>query len=378
MKPPINFEIKCFYYSFISMDTCHWSVITKNNLSFFFIFRKNVIKLIYYNLKKLERLMKISKTLKKTKENIYNTSIKIVNVPYTGIKNAKDKISGIDYKSLDEGISNKFRSSLKTFITDMKMTFKTANKNHFTNGAASISFYLIFSFFPLMILSFTVTKFFISNESVLPVIMKDFLQTAIPTIAPWISKSIIKLMQKGSYASPVGIIILLWAIYELFQALSDVFEKISFRRGDRDIFGSSVISLFCMFCLIISMNASIIVQGFDSNIIKGLGFILIAISFMFSLTFIFKYMPTQIIKTSNAFFGSIVFIVLFITGRILYEMYIQIDADDLDRMYGVFSTLIYVLIWSYIISLAFIFSAQYSIILQEKHIKKLKAKNKTT
>jgi membrane protein len=289
-------------------------------------------------------------------------------------------------KGLDARLSEHLRHVGHEFIDDLKATYRWARANELSMLASSISFYCIFAMFPILILCFIGARYLIGNESQSTQELIHFFETVVPTVTPWISSNLILVLQRNALSNVMGLIVLSWSTYELFICLHSAFAKISVRGEQRDFIGSNFICLLCFSAVALSTTVVMILYTTKAPILRsffgdfGNRLSLSTVSFLAllaaiacviaSLTFIYKFMPIQQVRLSFAFRGSLLFLLLFLAGRVGYQAYVQFNQHRGEQLYGVFSILIFVIIWIYYLSSAFMFSAQYVIYLEEKHKRK--------
>lgn len=286
-------------------------------------------------------------------------------------------------KGLDARLSESLRQMGQEFIEDLKTTYGMARDNELSMLASSISFYCIFALFPILILCFVGSRYLMGGESQSSQQLVTFLEALFPTMTPFIETNLLAVLQRNTLGSNVmGFLILIWSTYELFLCLHSAFARISVRGEDRDFIGSNFICIVC-FCAVAMSTTLVMVlyttkaatlRGFLGEYASGLSLSTVSLLALVasigcviaSLTFIYKFMPLQSVRITSAFRGSLLFCLLFLAGRVGYQAYVQFNQHNSEQLYGIFSTMIFVIIWIYYLSSTFVFCAQYAILLEEK------------
>lgn len=273
---------------------------------------------------------------------------------------------------------------LKGFAADMQGTQKLATKNNIPLLSAAVSFLTLFACCPLFILSFMASQSLLnglnSPESLGE--LRKVIDTLIPNASPIIAQNIIDLMQKSTLFNVMGILMLIYSTYELFEGLHIIFQKISTRGTERNFWWSQAIAVGSFLLVFNSSCAFIILTTVpeatlqtlvhlyfpdrEFPALRPLATTLSLLIVVGSITLIYKWMPTQKVRLWYAFRGSLLFIGLFLVGRVCYEVYVTFYRQYNVSVYGTFLSLFVVLIWIYYLSRIFLFAAQYAIYLEEK------------
>src|SRR6185437_14565211 len=104
--------------------------------------------------------------------------------------------------------------------------------------------------FPILILCFVGSRYLMGHESQSSQQLVTFLEALVPTMTPFISTNVLAVLQRNTLGSNVmGLLVLIWSIYELFLCLHAAFARISVRGEARDFIGSNFICIVC-FCAV--------------------------------------------------------------------------------------------------------------------------------
>src|SRR5437764_812890 len=117
-------------------------------------------------------------------------------------------------KRIDAHLSNQLREMYRQLLVDLRATYRLSRKNDLSLLSASVSFYCIFSFVPMLILCFILSQMLMGDGSHSTTKMISFLETVVPTMAPWISENLVMLLQRNILRDTVGLAIICWATYD--------------------------------------------------------------------------------------------------------------------------------------------------------------------
>jgi uncharacterized BrkB/YihY/UPF0761 family membrane protein len=276
------------------------------------------------------------------------------------------------------------------FLKDVHNARKMAKKNHLSLLASSVAFFCIFSICPFMILCFLGSRYLLGLRALTKPSreLNTFFHTVVPANEAWVSESLTSVMRQHAFGNILSVMVLVWSTYGLFTCLTTVFSKMSVSGGQRNAFWSNIVSLLCfafigisstLFFVIFTTDASTlkllyspVLDRFDIEQISYLASIFSIACVVSSITFIYKFMPTQKVGVGHALRGSLLFLSLFLAGRAGYQIYAHYFWLANMSIYGGFLRFIVIVIWIYYLSNSFLFSAQYAIYLEEKERNLLK------
>lgn len=281
---------------------------------------------------------------------------------------------------------------LVELMFDVATTYRWGRKNNLSLLSSSVSFFAIFSLIPLLILCFLGTRYILGVEVTAAVLehLKEVVGTVMPSMNSGDIQNVASVLEKNALSSLFSIAVLCWSTYELFSCLHAVFGRLSARSNPRNFFLSHLISCFCFFTVVAASTTFLVLSttpqilyllfqgpltrlgltGVQSLInIKWITYGISMLGVLASITSIYLLMPTQRIQFRNALRGSAMFLVFFLLGRAGYQIFLTYYRTWNENLYGAFFTFITVISWIYYLSHTFLFSAQYTIYLQEKRDK---------
>ncbi len=246
------------------------------------------------------------------------------------------------------------------------------------NGA--LSFYMIFSMGPLLLILITICSIFFGRASVEGKVYAQ-LQGFIGHDTAIQLQSIIQhaaISGKNTLATIVGVIFLLVGASSVFAEMQDSINMIwglkpkpksgwiAFLKN-RLLSFSIIISLG--FLLLVSLSISALVEEFGNHlklIIPGISVVLIyAINLCITIgitTFIFavifKVLPDAEIKWKDVTIGAIATMILFLLGKFAISFYIS--KTNVGSTYGAAGSLIVLLLWVYCSAMIVYFGAEFT------------------
>jgi membrane protein len=283
-----------------------------------------------------------------------------------------------------EAVIRDHHSAIAEFVDDLHGTWRLAKVNSLSIFASSVAFFCIFSLMPFLILCFVGSRFVLGVHS-LPESSRElssFFQTMVPNVEAWLLEALIQMLKLNAFSNLVSTFFLGCSTYGLFTCLHTVFSKISVRGAKRNAFISGVVCLICfimvggastLFFMLFTTSAPLLkslyspyLDKFNLAAINYLASAIALFCVLSSVTFIYKFMPTQKVDLRFALKGSLLFMGLFLSGRLAYQVYSIYYRSMNQSVYGSFVGFILVVVWIYYLSYIFLFSAQYAIYLEEK------------
>jgi len=251
--------------------------------------------------------------------------------------------------------------------------------NDGTNMAASISFYIVLSFIPLLLLSISLIGFFAGNSPV----HFDQIIAKIRIILPFIDEGMTGVLRKTVAGREAigggGIIILLWSANKIFTSSERVLNRIFQIKKKRGYVKSNLIALGLALALGLSLVVSVglgIVASLVGNVqfLSGLHLerilynqflvfwaplVLLTVSF----SVLVVILPHGKVYFRYALVGGAVFAALFEFAKNLFTFYIM-KFSSVSLIYGSLGSIIIIILWVFYSSILFIFSAEFVSVIQ--------------
>jgi membrane protein len=267
-----------------------------------------------------------------------------------------------------------------------KQTCSRWSEHNAPRLGASLAFYSILSFAPLLVLITGVIALVFGNQSAHGALINEARQV-IGTRGAETVDSLLKNAQKpasGIFASVIAFITLLFGASGVFTELQDALNIIwdATQNAASGFIGLIKQRLFS-FGMVLSVGFLLLVSLIISAGLDALGhafgqllplppIVLQAINFIISLAVItllfalmFKYVPAARIAWSDVIVGAIGTALLFTLGKLLLGIYLA--KATVAAVYGAAGSLVAVVVWIYYSAQIFFFGAEFTRVYAENH-----------
>jgi membrane protein len=218
------------------------------------------------------------------------------------------------------------------WLAALARAFSRFSQNRATETAAGISFYAIFSFFPLLVFLVMATSSLLAQPAIQEILRK-FLATAFPISLEPLLDEVNAMLQTNDSLNLIALIGFMWAASSVFNAFMVGVNRAWGRSDIRSMIKSRLVAL----ALVTS-------------------FAIVLVVFMYLL---YRWGPVTRSPTHKkaALLGAIITgLALEITNAI-YTWYLQSGWSSYDVIYGSLGAIIGLLFWVYVSSLILLFGA---------------------
>ena len=269
--------------------------------------------------------------------------------------------------------------SIKTWISLAKQTFKKWSEHQAPRLGASVAFYSLLSFAPLLVLVAAMTALVFDRHTTQNAMMEQARQMIGDRGADMV-KSLLENAQKpssGIFASAVAFVTLLFGASGVFSELRDALNTIwdaepkeeSGWRGmlKQKLFSFGMVlsvGFLLLVSLILSAGLAVIGKFFGQLVpipvplLEGINFLvsLVVITLLFAL--LFKFVPARTISWRDVRIGAILTALLFTVGKFLLGLYLA--KAGVGSAYGAAGSLVAVIVWVYYSAQIFFFGAEFT------------------
>ena len=280
-----------------------------------------------------------------------------------------------------------YKMDIKGGISLLKDTFNKWSDHNAPRLGASVAFYTLLSFAPLLILIVSVIALVMSRETAQNGLIDQAKQMIGDRGADTV-KSLLENAQKpssGLFASVVAFLTLLFGASGVFTELRDALNTIwDATKKDRSsgLMGMVKDRLFSFgmvlsvgFLLLVSLVVSAglaFIGKYFGQIVPLPPFVLEAINFLVSFAVIsllfallFKFVPNVHISWRNVIVGAIGTAALFTLGKLLLGLYL--GKASVGSAYGAAGSLVAVIVWVYYSAQIFFFGAEFTRVYADAH-----------
>lgn len=269
--------------------------------------------------------------------------------------------------------------SIKTWISLAKQTFTKWSEHQAPRLGASVAFYSLLSFAPLLVLVAAMTALVFDRNTTQNALMEQARQMIGDRGADTV-KSLLENAQKpssGIFASAVAFVTLLFGASGVFSELRDALNTIwdakpkeeSGWRGmlKQKLFSFGMVlsvGFLLLVSLLLSAGLAVIGKFFGQlvpipvPILEGINFLisLVVITLLFAL--LFKFVPARDIPWRDVRTGAILTALLFTIGKFLLGLYL--GKAGVGSAYGAAGSLVAVIVWVYYSAQIFFFGAEFT------------------
>jgi membrane protein len=276
--------------------------------------------------------------------------------------------------------------SAKQAISLVKETYAKWNEHHAPRLGASVAFYSILSFAPLLVLITALIAMVFGHESAQGALVNEARQLIGNRGAETV-QTLLKNAQKpasGVFASVVAFVTLLFGASGVFTELQDALNVIWDVKGQTSSglvgmvrqrlfsFGMVLsVGFLLLVSLILSAGLAYVGRSFG-QLVPMPPFILQSINFVVSFAVIavlfalmFKYVPAAKISWRDVLIGAVGTALLFTIGKQLLGLYLA--KASVGSTYGAAGSLVAVIVWIYYSAQIFFFGAEFTRLYGEVH-----------
>lgn len=223
--------------------------------------------------------------------------------------------------------------------------------------SASISFYAMFSFFPLLLLTLSILATVGGSSELAMTRMANIVSTATPVGANIVMGWVQSISQTKPLAWGIGILGLIWGARHVFHTLALSASIIWERKGWRDVIRRQLIALVLVGFAALLLMVSILLPGVVDRLAPGLGFpvehalvagmLIVPYAFSF-LTFLTIYLLTSPgqVSRKKVVLGAAVVSLTWEIAKNAFLSYIRMT--QITSAYGSIGGIIVLMAWIYI------------------------------
>ena len=275
----------------------------------------------------------------------------------------------------------------KNLMNTAIAAFSDYKGRHLGNQAASVSFYAIFSVFPLLAFTVYLVGQLIGDEGharSAPMVLR-MLREFVPAMQTWIEKGLFDVIKGNAVTSWMNAVLLGWSGLGLFKALLAAIESLpedhqhEHRAHTTQLaLATATLGLFAVFVATIVFCEmagktdripfwlqtlplevqDILYFGAHTRTLLGL----VSIGIVMSL---YKLLLPVKVSFRASLVGSLVFTGLLLASRSVYWIYLHYNTHAIQSSYGIFSTLILIMLWVHFCVSCLMFGCLYALHLDQ-------------
>ena len=263
-------------------------------------------------------------------------------------------------------------------VVDIILTAgKGFDEQHGAEAAASISYYSLFSMFPLLLFLVSILGFFI-NKIGAPIEIAELITQAIPISRDLVYNNLIQILNARSLGGIIGIIGLMWAASSVFITVSRNINRAWSDASVRNVIQNRLVAFTMIVILLVltggwiastilfSLVPKIVIPFFGEidifqtqtwNYLSNL--IPLSLAFLILLGLYF-WIPNTQVKWKEAFWGALIASIALNLATRVFTWLMSSGFATFDILYGSLGTALALLTWVYISALIVLIGAHLS------------------
>lgn len=228
------------------------------------------------------------------------------------------------------------------------------------NLSAALSFYTILSLLPILLIVISVVGNFLGESGELYAKLSELIESIIPNLKTSLLGNLKSIVDQKKTFGGGALIFLFLVSHYLFGNLEKTVNKIFHAKIKRHFLIKRLLSLVWLSGLIILFFIPTLLKGVflfvqhkgflsvsDLHVPEMLWFFILS---MLTFSMVILLVPTNKIKRSNVFLGSVLFAVLLKAAQILFSIYTSYSLSRYNLVYGSLTALIMGVIWIFYFS----------------------------
>jgi membrane protein len=268
--------------------------------------------------------------------------------------------------------ANRLTGGVLGIVVDMVDGFTKARG---AEAAASITYYVLFSIFPLLLSVIAIGSFFLEDDQVMAQIVQ-FVQASIPVAADMILQNIEEVLEARGTFGVIGVGSLIWSASAAFTSLFRNINRAWMRASPLNALLARLVGIVVIFALVLFI-AVIRVASATANLLPTFGvellddfyesFLWLLLSGLVPLVLTFlifmslyRWIPNTKVRWSEAFWGALVASVGWELTTNLFTYFLSQGILQYKVVYGSLGTMIALLFWIYLNSTIILIGAHLS------------------
>lgn len=254
-------------------------------------------------------------------------------------------------------------------------TFKRYSQDDGGFYAASLTYYMFFSIFPVLLGATAVLGFFLDAELRQRLITSGV--RAIPMLGEILTSETLRTIeQNAGTLALVSIVLALYSGSGGVTALMHALNRVHRIEHERNFLAQRLISLkwfgFMVIAAVLSLGPSALAalasreEGIGWELVGALGHVLAAILTTAAFAFTFRFLPNTDLEWSDVLPGSAIAAVVFEVLKMVGENYLTSGAEGRNATFGAFAAAATLLVVSYLLAQVVLLGAELNAVLAER------------
>jgi membrane protein len=271
------------------------------------------------------------------------------------------------------------RSRIQGSIRFTRRVIASFDEHGCVRQAAALSYYTLFSLFPLMLFLVYIASFFFPSEE-----SRRTLAIYIESFFPYGASNLEKILEQTWQArGSIGIVAglgLLWGGSSIFSTLEISLSRI-WESSPRGFWSRRLLGTLSVLAIVVTFLASFFIGPFTNLILESSGSGRWLVAYLMELTtltmvmmIIFRVYPNEHVYWGAAFAGAFSSAVLLIVAKFGFRLYTSLVLSRSGLIYGSVTWFMTLALWIYLVGVLILFGAEFAAAFQYRQ--KVLAQNK--
>ena len=254
--------------------------------------------------------------------------------------------------------------------------YRTFNQMRAVEGAAAMTFYAVFSLFPLLALLVIVASLIIPHDSIAD-LLGNYLSPIFPVSRSFLDEVIARFVEVRAASGIVGLMALFWSATGVFVVLAHNINLAWENARRRNFIQGRLVAISTvavLMALLVAALLSSLFLGFLSSrspyflnsfnprapvvslVVKMAPFALAFLAFFVA----YRLLPTVPVRLTEAAWGAVAVTIAWAVTSTLFGWYINSGSANFDTIFGPLSALVVLMLWMYVNAILMVFGAHIS------------------
>ena len=253
----------------------------------------------------------------------------------------------------------------------LRRVFASFSIHDNVKDAAALSYYTLFSLFPLMLfLVYIGSQFFPSGES--RQMLAEYLQEFFPYGADNLAKILNQTWEARGSSGLLSGVGLWWGASSIFSILETSLSKI-WDSSPRGFWRRRLLGAFSVLALVVTYLASFIIGPMTSAILENsgggrwlLGYLMELVTLTTVMMLVYRIYPNEYVRWSAAFTGAFSAGILVMVAKFSFRLYTMLVVARSGLLYGSLTWVLTLMLWVYLIGVLILFGAEFAAAFQKR------------
>lgn len=258
-----------------------------------------------------------------------------------------------------------------------KGTFVRFTRERGFESAAALSFYGLFSLFPLLVMLISGMSFFLESQAAQRQVLRTLFRFVPENAQPLIKQNIVSVLESRGSMSIAGLVGLLWAASGVFNGLARNLERAWPSGGLRNVIkrraiaAAAVIILFVLLALLFALQSVIAYLATSIRLPVGIPFLAeegilttsaigVYLFAVLAVSSLYRWTPKAHVRWRHAAIGSFFAVTIGQLFTYLFGWYLSAGLGRYNLVYGSLSSILVFMFWMFCMNTVLLFGGHLS------------------